>query len=397
MVPTHQPYRAIDSPDGEPSFQANAWRLEWWIFPEATTLDGVNARNDLLKPRGLPIGWPPVNWSFLGWPATTSLQFFSLASPFREELKTTLRKRTHFKGNIKHLFCKLGDKIIPFEAFIVLFPDRTLAIYLRTPKLSLKLSSSELTTLSVHPSLQLSQLRMAIEKICTVLRTANVDARTSEKIKYRWYPYIHIMEYSPKLETTDGTLNIPWAELVAVGTRHTKISSQDRKLIDAYRSKNNSIHGGVLVIDKQSTLVVAEEDYLEFHGIRYCLAVALRMRQVLEREFRSEHQGLSLSTELLDRVKFAYERPSVMTESQTYRTLWPLIARECQVMEWLSNVENKVNLHKSPRLARSDAGNTTPSTINYTTNIYGANRGGIQQGGVGAEQRIEGNSNDEID
>ena len=382
--------RASNTHQG-PFFQALRWHLEWWIFPEAKTLAGIAERKDLLNAKAMPIGSPPINWNYLDWPEATHLRVFAVSSRFREELKATLRKRSHIKGNIKRLFFQQGDISISFEPFVVPYSDRSIAIYLRTPSLSFPVSSSDLVRLSSHPSFQSSQLRMAVEKICMVLQTGDVNARAFGGLTYRWYPYIHIMDYAPKSDSYGETTHIPWPELVPIGTRHTKISPSDRPLIEAYQAKNHSIRGGVLVIDKQSTLVVSEDDYLELRGIRYCLAVALRMRQLLEREFRSSNEELALTTSLLKRVRFAYERPSVITESQTYRTLWPLIARECQVMEWLSNLEQKSNVQPTP----SSATHALPSeqaiagtTINYTTNIYGPNRGGIQQGGHGTTQSV---------
>lgn len=322
-------------------FQVRRWHLEWWIFPEAKTLSGIAERSDLLVPRTLPIGSPPINWSFLDWPEATRLNLFGLSSRFREELKTTLRKRSDFKGNTKHLFFQHGELPIPFETFVIPYSDQSLAIYLRTPSMALPLSSSELASLSAHPSLSASQVRMAIQKICAVLKDGNINSRNSGSIKYRWYPYIQIIEYDPKSHEGVDALDIPWHELVPIGTRHTNISSSDQGLINSYKAKNHSIRGGVLVVDKQSTLVVSAEDYLELHGIRFCLAVALRMRQLLEREFRATHETIPIAKSLLERLRFAYERPSVITDSQHYRMLWPLIAKECQAIEWLTNVEQK--------------------------------------------------------
>jgi hypothetical protein len=82
------------------------------------------------------------------------------------------------------------------------------------------------------------------------------------------------------------------------------------------------------------------------------------MRQLLEKDFRGEPEVTPLSPHLLERLRFASERPSVLTESQNYRTLWPVVARECQVTEWLTNLTHKPKVSPHSPLATPSGGTT---------------------------------------
>lgn len=319
-------------------FRVLRWSLEWWIFPDCKILPDIVSRIDLLVPTSLPVGTPPVKWDYLGWEDTTQLMAFRLAPLFQEELKISLRKQAHVKGNAKGLFFLHRENSLPFEAFVIAYPDHTVALYFRTPLLSNPLSTPEFVSLSSLPSQVNSLLRKAVDKICTVLGTGEIKSRPTQTYNNCYYPYIHILDYSPKSCDVDI---FPWHELAQIGTRHLEISPSDQNFVGTYKAKNHSLRNGVLVVDKQSTLVVSPQNYLELQGIRYCLFVALRMRCLLEQQFRDTSETSSVDKGLLERLRYVCERPSVITNSHNYQMLWPLIAGECQVIQWMTNIEKK--------------------------------------------------------
>ncbi len=342
MTNARSPFAVDVSSDS--SFRALKWHIEWWILPEGRSLPDIGGRGDLLVRKALPIASPPISWSFFQWPEATELDSFGLSSSFREELKSCLRRRSHIRGNVKCPFFRHGIGTVPFEVFVIPRDDRSFALFVRTPQMSLPVSSADLVAISAHPSLLSSQLRMAVEKICAALRDGDINARVATSVNYRWYPYIHIVDYSPCSNVATPADDVPWHELVAIGTRHKQIAVTDRPLIEAYKAKNHSLRGEVLVIDKQSTVVVSPKEYLELGGVRHCLAVALRMRMLLEGQFRGSTESRPLDNKLLDLLELGIEHPSVITDSQNYRTLWPRIARECQVVEWMTNVRRAASL-----------------------------------------------------
>lgn len=312
---------------------ARRWSMEWWVIPKCDTKAHVDS-DSLLAPVSLPVGSPPIDWSFLNWREVTDFQFFRLAPGFREEVKAAIRKRSRIKGNIKYPFIVFDGAHVPFELYVVLFPDRFPCLYIRTLPPLTPTSFQQLVHLSSHPAVPESQVYMAIEKALAVLRSGHVRSRPSTKVGFKWYPYIHISDFASKVP------NIPWEELVSLGTRHRAVSTSDVPLVSAFKQKNLSIRGGVLIVDKQATTVVAPQEYLELEGIRHCLTIALRMRALLEARFLKETETLQPNErELRRRLRLVVNRPSVITDSMNYRSVWPTIARECQVMEWLDPTE----------------------------------------------------------
>ena len=342
MIPTSLSQSTDNHQQGS-DFRVLRWQLEWWILPEGKTLHGIAERRDLLVAKSLPVKSPPFKWGFLEWPEATQFKTFSLSNHFQEELKASLRKKFHIKGNCKYPFFFLREKQLQFEPFVVTYPDHSIALYFRTSPQSLPISTLDLVSLSTQPLQDNSSLRMAADKIFAVLQGGDINSRPVGKIKYRSYPYIHIFDYSPASENAFASATVPWHEFVQIGTRHMDISPGDQKLIGHYKAKNHSLRDGVLVIDKQSTLVVSPKNYLELQGIRYCLAIALRMRHLLEEHFRDNSETSCLDKKLLQRLRFACENPSVITSSYNYQTIWPLIVRECKVIEWMLNVESNPN------------------------------------------------------
>ena len=122
-----------------------------------------------------------------------------------------------------------------------------------------------------------------------------------------------------------------------IGTRHRDINSSSTILANNFRSRSRSIRDDVLVIDKQSVLIVSDKEFLECQGIRFCVLMALRMREVLEEAFRSE-DGEAVTKEV-KKVLFSVERPSVTTNSVNYQVLWPVCLEALRVVQWAQNLE----------------------------------------------------------
>jgi serine/threonine-protein kinase RIO1 len=326
-------------PKERSAFRVTACQLEWFVWTDIPVRLAAGAEHDpqLLRPTTAHLGSPPISWDVFRWPDATGFSLYSLAPAAREELKACVRRRQHIKGNTAQAVFRFGGDHVGFETLVVVYRDRTCWLIIQTAPLSLSLSADNLIRLTSIPSVPTEGVAIAASKTLQMLAHRDSDARPRVTPHLNWYPYVHIYDYTPRSHERQIEQDVPWSELAVIGTRHRRIEEQHKLLVGTYRAKNHSIRGEVTVVDKQSTLVVASHDYLELQGIRYCLLVARRMAQLLKAAFARE-PGCAVEARALDLLAKSERSPSLVTDSANYRILWPLIARECQALEWAQNL-----------------------------------------------------------
>ena len=319
-------------------FVANEWRLEWFIVLDIRSTLTV----DRFLLRTQPQTSLAIKWAYLGLPFSLSPPY-RLSAPLREELKAAVRKRSGIPGNSKQPFFLWKRNRIPFEAYLVQEPPGPVTLHFRTGRCRVQLRASDLLELSILPSAQESPVRYAVDKLNAYLQTGDVRARVKRGPSYTYYPCIHVFQFSPHCPGERIADAVAWHELAGVGTRHPGIAEGNSQLLPAYRAKNYSIRDDVCVIDKQSLLIVSPAAFVEFSTLKHCIAVSLQIRQFLQS--LHANAGLAKLTEvlpLLTRIRHSERNPSVLTDSVSFRSIWPRVMRELQVLDWSSNVEARI-------------------------------------------------------
>jgi hypothetical protein len=323
-------------------FHATDCRFEWWVpldiepAPKAAEhLHRVHPPSSLT-----------ANWRFFECPTITLPYFYRLDSILREEVKAAIRKRSHVKGNVKRPFLVWKGIRIGFEIVVAQFPSGGVILQFITERVCTTFSTLDLINLTALPSHRHNnQLRYAVEKLSSYLTTGSLQSRQTEVPEYRYYPVLHIFDYQPRDPAATIVDDIPWHEITSVGTRHRGINEGNTQLIPPYRAKNYSIRDDVCVIDKQSILIVSPSDYLEFGTIRFSACIALQMRGFLQSgHARGEWPATSPLEALLEKIRFSYRNPSVISDSVTFQRIWPTVLTELQVLQWVTSLESQLGV-----------------------------------------------------
>ena len=293
-----------------------------------------------------------VKLSYFSNKYLSDLERYKLDHKLIEELKARVKRKEGIDGYVSELSFIYHDQTIFFTIEVLLISKMSYLL-VKTRRFKPMMTPDHLRSLSELPFDPQSMINDLSRKCFAVLKAGNLNARPTEDLQVRdCFPHIFIKSKTHQT-IRPWSENADWRALATIGLRHSLGDQEDLPIINKYKQTNLCIREHLVLIDKQSMLVVSDKEYVENDGMLVTCLIAKHLAYLLSEFIENRNQfNREDMILLLDRLERTFNMPSLISESETTTQRWPVILRTFKIDERIEGarhiIDQETLTHRSP-------------------------------------------------